>query len=77
MNTPMTEGVKAGSMAAMTNAPLHPAVRVGHVHLRVVDIDRSLAFYRDALGLASPATAARWASRPCSWPRATTTTTSP
>jgi catechol 2,3-dioxygenase len=34
----------------MTNEPLHPAVRVGHVHLRVVDIDRSLAFYRDALG---------------------------
>src|SRR3954447_21269436 len=26
------------------------AVRVGHVHLRVADLDRSLAFYRDALG---------------------------
>jgi len=37
-------------MAAMTNETLHPAVRVGHVHLRVVDLDRSLAFYRDALG---------------------------
>jgi catechol 2,3-dioxygenase len=30
--------------------PIHPAVRVGHVHLRVADLDRSLAFYRDALG---------------------------
>ena len=31
---------------------IHPAVRVGHVHLRVADLDRSLAFYRDALGFA-------------------------
>ena len=30
--------------------PIHPAVRVGHVHLAVGDIDRALAFYRDALG---------------------------
>jgi catechol 2,3-dioxygenase len=29
---------------------IHPAVRVGHVHLRVADLDRALAFYRDALG---------------------------
>ena len=28
----------------------HPAVRVGHVHLRVADLDRASAFYRDALG---------------------------
>ena len=31
-------------------APIHPAVRVGHVHLRVADLDRSIAFYRDGLG---------------------------
>jgi catechol 2,3-dioxygenase len=37
--------------------PIHPAVRVGHVHLRVADIDRSLAFYRDALGFAVTADA--------------------
>jgi catechol 2,3-dioxygenase len=30
--------------------PIHPAVRVGHVNLKVADLDRSLAFYRDALG---------------------------
>ena len=35
----------------MENGRIHPAVRVGHVHLRVADLDRSLAFYRDALGL--------------------------
>ena len=34
----------------MNDEPIHPAVRVGHVHLRVSDLDRSLAFYRDALG---------------------------
>ena len=26
-------------------------IRVGHVHLRVGDLDRSVAFYRDAVGL--------------------------
>src|SRR5215218_3447381 len=29
---------------------VYPAVRVGHVHLRVAELDRALAFYRDALG---------------------------
>jgi catechol 2,3-dioxygenase len=34
------------------NAPdaLDPAVCVGHVHLKVADIDRALAFYRGVLG---------------------------
>ena len=27
-----------------------PRVDIGHVHLKVADIDRSLAFYRDILG---------------------------
>jgi len=31
-------------------APLDPQVRVGHVHLKVADLERSLAFYRDVLG---------------------------
>jgi catechol 2,3-dioxygenase len=35
----------------MQTEPIHPAVRVGHVHLRAADLDRSLGFYRDALGL--------------------------
>lgn len=27
-----------------------PGVRIGHVHLRVADLDRALGFYRDVLG---------------------------
>jgi catechol 2,3-dioxygenase len=34
----------------MSHEPLHPEVRVGHVHLRVADLDRAIAFYRDGLG---------------------------
>ena len=30
----------------------HPDVRIGHIHLTVADLDRSLAFYRDLLGFA-------------------------
>ncbi|MBT8419175.1 MAG: VOC family protein [Silicimonas sp.] len=28
----------------------HPETRVGHTHLKVSDLDRSIAFYRDVLG---------------------------
>ena len=31
-------------------SPLDPRVDIGHVHLKVSDIDRALAFYRDVLG---------------------------
>ena len=30
--------------------PIHPAVRIGHVHLKVADLERALRFYRDVLG---------------------------
>jgi catechol 2,3-dioxygenase len=30
--------------------PLHPGVRIGHVHLKVADLERALGFYRDVLG---------------------------
>jgi catechol 2,3-dioxygenase len=30
--------------------PLHPQVGIGHVHLKVSDLERALAFYRDVLG---------------------------
>ncbi len=30
--------------------PADSQVRIGHVHLKVADLDRSLAFYRDVLG---------------------------
>jgi catechol 2,3-dioxygenase len=29
---------------------VHPDVRIGHVHLKVADLDRALGFYRDVLG---------------------------
>ena len=61
----------------MQSEPIHPAVRVGHVHLRVADLDRSIAFYRDALGLNLTGRRARASASPRrSSPPATTTTTS-
>ncbi len=30
--------------------PVHPDVRIGHVHLKVADLERALRFYRDVLG---------------------------
>ena len=30
--------------------PIHPGVRIGHVHLKVADLERSLAFYCGVLG---------------------------
>jgi catechol 2,3-dioxygenase len=29
---------------------IHPAARIGHVHLRVADLERATVFYRDLLG---------------------------
>jgi catechol 2,3-dioxygenase len=34
----------------MTEGRIHPETRIGHVHLKVADIERSLGFYRDILG---------------------------
>ena len=36
----------------MTSAdqPIHRGVRIGHVHLKVADLERAIAFYRDVLG---------------------------
>jgi catechol 2,3-dioxygenase len=31
-------------------APINPGVRIGHVHLKVADLDRALAFYCGVLG---------------------------
>jgi catechol 2,3-dioxygenase len=30
--------------------PIDPRVRIGHVHLKVADLERALGFYRDVLG---------------------------
>jgi len=34
----------------MEKRPIDPKVGIGHVHLKVADLERSLAFYRDVLG---------------------------
>ena len=33
-----------------TECPINPGVRIGHVHLKVADLDRSLGFYCGVLG---------------------------
>src|ERR1044071_6440422 len=30
--------------------PIHPDVRIGHVHLKVADLERAIGFYHDVLG---------------------------
>jgi catechol 2,3-dioxygenase len=37
-------------MSAGTPQPIDPRVRIGHVHLKVADVERALGFYRDVLG---------------------------
>jgi catechol 2,3-dioxygenase len=32
------------------SSPIHPQARIGHVHLKVADLDRSLGFYCGVLG---------------------------
>ncbi len=34
----------------MTPGPIEPHARIGHVHLKVADLERSLAFYHGVLG---------------------------
>lgn len=34
----------------MDEARIHPGTRIGHVHLKVANIERALGFYRDILG---------------------------
>lgn len=34
----------------MEPRPIHPEVRIGHVHLKVADLKRALEFYRGVLG---------------------------
>lgn len=37
-------------MNTETNQPRDPRVRIGHVHLKVADLERAIGFYRDVLG---------------------------
>ena len=40
----------ASAAGESNRSELHPEVRIGHVHLRVADLDRATSFYRDVLG---------------------------
>jgi catechol 2,3-dioxygenase len=45
------QAVRAGTEnASAAPRPIDAGVRIGHVHLKVADLDRALAFYRDVLG---------------------------
>jgi catechol 2,3-dioxygenase len=37
-------------MMSLVAKPIDPGVDIGHVHLKVADLDRSIGFYRDVLG---------------------------
>ena len=37
-------------MTGSNDTPIDPQTRIGHVHLKVADLDRAVAFYRDILG---------------------------
>lgn len=37
-------------MKSSAPKPIDPGVRIGHVHLKVADLERAIGFYRDVLG---------------------------
>jgi len=46
----MTSGTKVAAGNALAAPPIDTGVRIGHVHLKVADLDRALAFYCGVLG---------------------------
>lgn len=46
-NIDIDRGAEAGGGS---NPPIHPGARIGHVHLKVADLERALAFYCGVLG---------------------------
>ncbi|MEM1045843.1 MAG: VOC family protein [Pseudomonadota bacterium] len=40
----------ADAEPGLTPRPIHPEARIGHVHLKVADLDRALGFYCGVLG---------------------------
>ena len=46
----MDDRTKVAEGPAGASAPIDAGVRIGHVHLKVADIDRALAFYCGVLG---------------------------
>jgi catechol 2,3-dioxygenase len=49
---PYTRAPPGGDHAApRPENAIHPGARIGHVHLKVADLDRALRFWRDTIGL--------------------------
>ena len=46
----MVTQTKTAAKEQAASAPIDPGVRIGHVHLKVADLDRALAFYCGVLG---------------------------
>ena len=46
----MVTQTKTAAAEQRASAPIDPGVRIGHVHLKVADLDRALAFYCGVLG---------------------------
>ena len=44
----MSRGARGAMLSPMTT--IDPGAEIGHVHLQVTDLDRSIRFYRDVLG---------------------------
>lgn len=42
--------VRDASQITPADPAIHPETQIGHVHLKVSDLERSIAFYRDAFG---------------------------
>src|SRR5690349_22770594 len=47
---PYSAGSLASRETALTPRPIDTGVRIGHVHLKVADLDRALGFYCGVLG---------------------------
>ena len=48
----MASSVTSSGQAVPAARPIDPGVRIGHVHLKVADLERALAFYCGVLGFA-------------------------
>ena len=46
----MSQSVLSGATGYPVARPIDPGVRIGHVHLKVADLERALAFYCGVLG---------------------------
>ena len=50
MPDPTHDTERAAALSAPADYALDPGTDIGHVHLKVADLDRAIAFYRDVLG---------------------------